>query len=299
MAPTYKIAVIQLHPKPLQVAHNYAKAETLIRAAAASGAELAVLPEYHLTNWLPSSPSFLSAVVESSSYLSKYQLLASSLSISIVPGTLISRHTNPETGASELRNTAYYIDPHGTILGQYTKKNLWHPERPHLHSSAHAPHELIPNTPFGPIGLLICWDLAFPEAFRALISAGAKIIIIPSFWTLFDCSPAGLALNPRAEELFLNSTLTARAFENTCCIVFVNAAGPEEKGYCGLSQVTLPFIGPLGDGPMGHEEGFRVLTVDMEVLEEAERNYRVREDLGREDWWYGYERRRDRDKGKL
>lgn len=64
--------------------------------------------------------------------------------------------------------------------------------------------------------MLICWDLAFPEAFRELIANGAKIIITPTFWTLNDCNPAGLALNPSSEALFLDSMLTCRAFENTC-----------------------------------------------------------------------------------
>jgi hypothetical protein len=64
--------------------------------------------------------------------------------------------------------------------------------------------------------MLICWDLAFPEAFRELIANGAKIIITPTFWTLNDCNPAGLALNPSSEALFLDSMLTSRAFENTC-----------------------------------------------------------------------------------
>lgn len=101
--------------------------------------------------------------------------------------------------------------------------------------------------------MLICWDLAFPEAFRELIAQGAKIMygilslesyppnnheappralseshwadllpnddcnsIIPTFWKLDDCNEAGLRQNPGAEALFLDSMLTARAFENTC-----------------------------------------------------------------------------------
>lgn len=64
--------------------------------------------------------------------------------------------------------------------------------------------------------MLICWDLAFPEAFRELICQGAKLIIIPSFWTLNDCSEEGLKYNPSAEVVLLDSFLTARTFENTC-----------------------------------------------------------------------------------
>src|SRR3954469_4535916 len=80
--------------------------------------------------------------------------------------------------------------------------------------------------------------------------------------TLNDCSPEGLKLNPTAEATFLDSVLTARTFENTCgellllylqlsamlihqAVIFANAGGPPGKGYAGLSQVTVPYIGPL------------------------------------------------------
>ncbi len=82
--------------------------------------------------------------------------------------------------------------------------------------------------------------------------------------------------------------MTARAFEDTCCIVFVNVGGKAEDGALGLSQVAMPFVGKLEGSFAGCEEGFKVVEVDMEILEEAERNYKVREDLGREDWHYGY-----------
>jgi predicted amidohydrolase len=79
--------------------------------------------------------------------------------------------------------------------------------------------------------------------------------------------------------------LTARTFENTCGIVFANAGGPVEEGYAGLSQVVMPFVGPVVR--MGEPgEGMRVCEIDLGVLEEAEANYKVREDLAREDWHY-------------
>jgi predicted amidohydrolase len=90
-----------------------------------------------------------------------------------------------------------------------------HPERPYLTSSMGERHEAF-DTPLGKVGLLICWDLAFPEAFRELISQGAKTIIIPTFWGLNDCGKLGLGYNPSSEIVFINSTLITRAFENTC-----------------------------------------------------------------------------------
>ena len=147
-------------------------------------------------------------------------------------------------------------------------------------------HEVF-DTPVGKVGLLICWDLAFPEAFRELIAQGAKLIIIPTFWTLNDCNEAGRKLNPTSEALFLDSMLTARTFENTCAIVFANAGGPAGEGYAGLSQVTVPFVGALTK--LGScAEGMSVVDVDMQILEDAESCYKVRSDLASEDWHYDY-----------
>ncbi|TVY35367.1 putative nitrilase [Lachnellula subtilissima] len=280
MAPTYKIAVIQLHPKPLAVEDNHSKAVEFIREAASQSCDLAVLPEYHLTSWVPDDPNFSkiaftkqtpigklaiyscyiysklkssltsrppsntthltqrqSPLLPIPKYLNAYCFLAAELNINIVPGTIV------ETHGTQLTNVAYFISNTGAILGQYQKKNLWHPERPHLTSSLHEPHVAF-DTPLGKVGMLICWDLAFPEAFRELIAGGAKMIIIPTFWSLADCTEKGLAYNAQSEALFLESTLVSRCFENTCMVVFANAGGPKggEKGsWAGLSQVAVPF----------------------------------------------------------
>jgi predicted amidohydrolase len=212
-------------------------------------------------------------------------LLAKELHICIVPGTIVEKHDNPD----QLINVAYFISSSGQILSSYQKKNLWHPERPHLTSSLHAPHDAF-DTPLGKVGMLICWDLAFPEAFRALISQGAKIIIVPTFWMLSDCNEAGLAHNKRSEELFLETTLVARTFENTCAVVFANAGAPLEAAdtgnYVGLSQVAVPFKGALGK--LGAREGLTVVELDMQILADAEQNYKVREDMAKEGWHYEY-----------
>lgn len=275
--------------QPLNESSNFERACDLIRKAASEGVDLAVLPEYHLTGWVPESPDFSALAVEWEFWIKEYQSLARELRINIVPGTTVQAVIPDPLISKEsvrLLNVSTFISSTGEILGTYTKQNLWHPERPHLTpSSLPEPHTVI-STPLGPIGILICWDLAFPEAFRSLIRQGAKIIIIPAFWTN-ECSDEGRRRNPNAEGLFLESALTTRAFENTCCVVFVNAGGKQEDGMLGLSQVTMPFIGKVKGGFEGCEEGFRVVEVDMEILEEAERNYKVREDLSREDWHYG------------
>lgn len=278
---------------------------------------LAVLPEYHLTNWKPKDPEFISLCDQWEVYLKKYQNLAKECGICIVPGTIVESHREEEKEENRLLNVCYFIDNKGEIIGKYVKKNLWYviylsfihvrlefgkpmayehrgPEREHLTSSGHDMHEVF-DTPIGKVGMLICWDLAFPEAFRELIAQGAKIIIIPTFWTLNDCNEAGLKLNPSAEALFLDSMLTARAFENTCAIIFANAGGPPGRGYAGLSQVTVPFVGALTKLG-GSAEGMSVVDVDMQILEDAEENYKVRSDIARNDWHYDYRHSKNKEK---
>ena len=111
--------------------------------------------------------------------------------------------------------------------------------------------------------------------------------------TLADCTPYGLEKNPLSEKLFLESAVTSRAFENTCTVIFVNTGGPKgatKPGtFAGLSRVAMPFVGARGSETMNTgEEGMSIVEVDMELLEEAEKNYKVREDLAREDWHYVY-----------
>jgi len=273
-------------PKPMALERNFRNAASYVRAAATQGAQLAVLPEYHLLNWVPNDPGFKDACSHWEIYLNKYRDLARECNINIVPGTIIELH---DQGKEEERmiNVAYFITNTGEIAGKYVKKNLWGSiERLHLTSSSDDAHPVF-DTPLGKVGMLICWDLAFPEAFREMIAQGAKIIIIPTFWTLTDCSKMGAALNPSAEGLFLDSMLTARCFENTCAIIFANAGGPPGKGYAGLSQICVPYVGPLTR--LGSSaEGMAVADIDMAIVEDAEDNYQVRADLARSDWHYQY-----------
>jgi predicted amidohydrolase len=200
----------------MQMEKNFAKAVEFIRAASDQGAHLAVLPEYHLLGWVPEDPGFKSACENSDIYLNRYCSLAKECNINIVPGTILELDTASTDHPQRLLNVAYFITNQGEIAGKYAKKNLWGAiERQHLTSSSREAHSVF-DTPLGRVGILVCWDLGFPEGFRELIAQGAQLIVAPAFWLLSDTSKAGLDVNPLSDQLFINSLLTTRCFENTC-----------------------------------------------------------------------------------
>jgi predicted amidohydrolase len=111
----------------MQPAQNFAKAAEFVRSAASQGAQLAVLPEYHLTNWKPHEPEFLELAKEWKTYLGWYTDLAKEVGICIVPGTIVEWHEELGGGEGErLLNVAYFIDGTGEVIGKYVKKNLWY-----------------------------------------------------------------------------------------------------------------------------------------------------------------------------
>jgi predicted amidohydrolase len=127
------------------------------------------------------------------------------LKVCIVPGTFVEKHPHPEQDntaekdAYVLYNTAYFISNDGSILGRYRKKNIWHPERAYLTSSTSEPHEVF-DTPVGKVGLLICWDLAFPEAFRELLAGGVEVVVIPTYCAFLP--PFSLPISVPPEQNF-------------------------------------------------------------------------------------------------
>lgn len=190
-----------------------------------------------------------------------------------------------------MANVASFIGPDGQLLGRYQKKNLWHTERPQLAADIRTPHSAF-DTPWGRMGMLVCWDLAFPEAFRALAADGARVILCPAHWSVDD-GGHGLNVNPACENLFVSSACVSRAFENTAAVAFVNVGAPKGsadgkdvagKHYLGASQLAMPLQGT--SGLLGAAEGMSIVQIDTSILDVAESVYKVREDIAKEDWHY-------------
>src|SRR5712692_1250955 len=186
-----KIAVVQFAITQLAPEDNLRRAEQFIQSAT-SEAQIIVFPEDFITGPLNGERNF---VDYDSHYVKHFQVLAARYGIDIVPGSIIE---GDETG---LYNTTYYIDKTGAILSRYRKVNLWIPERPYI-----TPGEDIPvcQTSYGKAGLIICWDLIFPEVFRTMVEKGVEIVICPSYWC-FEDAGVGLQHDTQAEIKLVNA----------------------------------------------------------------------------------------------
>lgn len=264
------IAVVQCEIKQFEPEQNLRKMEHFIREAARQGAHMIVFPEDVVTGPLGNESHFADY---DGRYIQHFQQLARLYQIDIVPGSIIEGTTQG------LYNTTCYIDRQGEVLGRYSKINLWHPERPYI-SPGNTP--VVFDTAYGRIGLCICWDLIFPELFRAMLEMGAELVLCPSYWCYEDAG-AGIQFAPDSEVTLVNAVCVARAFEQEIILVYANAAGKTDGGIweerlIGRSQVTAPFYGVLHRLDHDHEEMF-LQQVDTSLLHTAESVYKIKADL--------------------
>ncbi len=264
------IAVVQFEIAQFAPQTNLARAERFIQEAAARNADVILFPEDFVMGPLNGRVDLADF---DKRYVKYFQEMAVRYNIDLVPGSIIE---GEETG---LFNTAYYIDRDGEILGRYRKVNLWLPERSYIDPGQQA---VVCQTRFGRAGLAICWDLAFPELFRALVSQGAQLVLCPSYWC-FEDAGIGLQHDPNSETTFVDALCITRAFEQEIILAYANAAGEldldgEHATLIGHSQITVPFKGALQRCEHNRETMF-VQSVDTDLLVDAETAYEIRQDL--------------------
>lgn len=224
--------MVQLQIAPSDPLRNLERIEHFTAKAKARGADLVIFPEDAVCGPLEGQTAFVQYAPE---YLARMQALAVKHAVDLVPGTW----TVAENGL--LYNQAHYIAADGTLLGSYRKVNLWETEKAMLSPGAGA--SVFP-TRFGPVGLTVCWDIAFPELFAAMNALGAQFVISPTYWS-FPRTSLRSEDKLNDEILLIDSLCVTRAFENNILFVYCNAAGVLEGAevdtvLSGRSQVTHP-----------------------------------------------------------
>ncbi|MCX7806723.1 MAG: carbon-nitrogen hydrolase family protein, partial [Planctomycetota bacterium] len=235
-----RIGLIQMTVDWSRPEGNILRAEELIGHAAKLGADIVALPECFVR------PPRMYAEPVPGPLTKRFGEIARRNRVHLVMGSI------GERDGRRIYNTACLLDDRGRLLGRYRKRFLWWTERLATSRGDLAP---VFRTRLGPIGLALCWDLAFPEHFRELALAGARIVVCPAYWQAGDrfgrlkpgCERRIRKL-ARAEHFFVDACVGARAAENAMAIAFVNAAGRTrtEAGadrLIGHTQVAGPLAG--------------------------------------------------------
>jgi len=175
-------AVIQMQSSG-DLAANEAQAHRLIAEAAGRGASLVALPEYFLCLGPPAA-IVAQALAVDGPVVQRFCQQARELGLHLLLGTI--PEPAPETG--KVYNTSLLLGPDGRILARYRKIHLFDiniPGKVSFQESAHIAggQEVVavPLPDLGwTVGVAICYDLRFPELFRALVDRGADLIIVPA-----------------------------------------------------------------------------------------------------------------------
>ena len=177
-----KVAVVQMNSGE-DKAQNLSTAERLLIEAAERGAELAVLPElFTYLGRRGKHREVADAIPGTTSEL--LTRLARARRLRIVGGSFLE--TAP--GHERLFNTCLAVDADGSVVARYRKLHLFDVDvdgKRYRESDTMAPGEDVVLTKLGdvPVGLTICYDLRFPELYRRLGAAGARVITAPSAFT--------------------------------------------------------------------------------------------------------------------
>ena len=213
-----KIALIQIHSVPNEIEDNVKHGIEMYHDATSKGAKCIVFPELWTCGYYLEKKDFFAAVEKNEVILEMFQRQAQTDKVMIILPLPIIQEKNLYIGL-------YIIENNGKIIGCYHKSFLWGREQNYFN---HGKREYNPiNTSIGKIGVLICYDIEFPEPSRILALKGAQIIFVPSVWSI-----------PAKNRWDIQ--LPARALDNTVFIAGINNTG---EGACGHTK----FIGPCGE----------------------------------------------------
>lgn len=225
------VAAIQMLASPDKGA-NLREAETKVRQAAARGARVVALPE--VFNWRGDQKEERRyAEPVSGPTANLMASLARELGIYLLAGSFLEEIP----GSSKAYNTSLLFNPQGNSIARYRKIHLFdvNIERgvSTLESESRQPGEeiVVAETEFCPMGLTICYDLRFPELYRALVTKGAQVVFVPSAFTALT------------GEAHWEPLLRARAIENQVYIIAPDQIGKHPKSFAtyGNSMIVDPW----------------------------------------------------------
>jgi len=234
-------AAIQFNVKQGEVDTNLAYVRGALKRAADQGANLAVLPEMWSSGFAYKTLNKLA--LRTAGIVDELLALSRELKLVIV-GSM------PEPNGDKVFNTVFLAD-NGALAGVYRKIHLFSLLGEDRAFSG-GNRWLVAETSIGRIGVIICYDLRFPELPRRLAVEGAQVICVPAQW-------------PKPRQEHWRALVSARAIENQLFVVASNACGLIGKlDFFGMSMIVDPKGGVLAEA--GEGEGEVVATLDMQAM---------------------------------
>ncbi|MEE4919660.1 carbon-nitrogen hydrolase family protein [Pseudomonas alliivorans] len=243
-----RVALYQCEPLPLDVSGNLTRLERQAQAAAAQGAQVLVCPEMFLTGYNIGARACAElAQAQDGPAAQRIAEIARQYAIAILYGY-------PERSVEQrVYNAVQLIDSRGERSSNYRKTHLFSELDKSMFSAG---EDLCPVVELNGwrLGMLICYDVEFPENTRRLALAGAELILVPT-------------ANMAPFDFVCDVTVRARAFENHCYVVYANYCGSEgEIRYCGLSSVCAPD----GSRPALAAQDERLLIANLDRVQLAQ-----------------------------
>ncbi|MGK2286861.1 carbon-nitrogen hydrolase family protein [Pedomonas sp. V897] len=247
-----------IHPE-----ENLAALEAGVRDLAARGARFVLTPE--MTGILDGNSARLRGNARpehADETLALARRLAAELGVWLLLGSQ-AVVTDDEDADGRLANRAFLIDAAGQVTARYDKIHLFDVDLPsgerYRESASYRPgrNAVVAATPWGRLGLAICYDVRFPHLFRTLAKAGAQMIAVPAAFTR------------TTGEAHWHTLLRARAIETGCFILAPAQTGLHKDGRTtfGHSLVVAPWGEILADG--GEEAGGILAEIDLAHVEAA------------------------------
>ncbi len=236
------------------------QARALIERAVQSGARLVALPE-NADQIAPREKRLADAESLDGPLVRRYAALARQHGIWLLLGSIAER-----LRADRICNTSLVVSPEGTIAAHYRKIHLFDADPPdgvpyRESATVEAGAEIVTAaTPFGILGLSICYDVRFPELYRALSLRGATVLTVPSAFTV----PTGSA---HWEVL-----LRARAIENLAWVIAPAQVGDHGHGRrsYGHTMIIDPW-GRIVASAASDEPAVVLGTIEPQAVSQARR----------------------------